>query len=195
VVQEREVTKEQLPKLPIRPYPLQYTESWKLKDGTPVLIRPIRPEDEPLMVKFHESLSERSVYLRYLPMMKLSQRVAHERLTRMCFIDYDREIALVAEHKDEKTGQLQILGVGRLRKLQGADDGEFAVVISDEYQGRGLGMELVRRVIDMGREEKLKRIVGDVLPDNVNMLRVCEKLGFTVKGEMDDPVLRTEINL
>ena len=68
-----------------------------MKDGAEVLIRPIRPEDEPMMVKFHETLSERSVYLRYFHLMNLSQRIAHERLTRICFIDYDREMALVAE--------------------------------------------------------------------------------------------------
>ena len=68
-----------------------------MKDGADVLIRPIRPEDEPLMVKFHDTLSERSVYLRYFHLMNLPQRVAHERLTRICFIDYDREMALVAE--------------------------------------------------------------------------------------------------
>jgi acetyltransferase len=195
VLHEPGVQEEDLPKLPVRPYPTQYVGSWTMKDGTPVIIRPIRPEDEPLMVKFHGTLSERSVYLRYLHMLKLSQRVAHERLTRICFIDYDREIALVAEFKNPSTGEPEILGVGRLRKLHGVKEGEFAVLISDEYQGRGLGSELLRRLLDVGREEKLARIVGDVLPDNVNMLRVCENLGFQVKGGIEDPVLRTEIDL
>ena len=71
-----------------------------MKDGNEVVIRPIRPEDEPLMVEFHEKLSERSVYLRYFQPLKLRQRTAHERLTRICFIDYDREMALVAERKN-----------------------------------------------------------------------------------------------
>ncbi len=195
VLHEPTVRPEDLPKLPIRPYPSQYAGPWTMKDGTPVMIRPIRPEDEPLMVKFHGNLSERSVYLRYLQMLKLSQRVAHERLTRMCFIDYDREVALVAEHRDQKTGEPQILGVGRLRKLRGVNEGEFAVIVADEFHGRGLGAELIRRLIDIGRREKLDRIVGDVLPDNVMMLHVCEKLGFTLEGDVEDPVVRTELTL
>ena len=110
VLHDPKTTEEQLPKLAIRPYPTQYVSTWKMKDGKKVTIRPIRPEDEPLMVKFHETLSERSVYLRYFSPLKLQQRVAHERLTRICFNDYDREIALVAEYKDGD-GKSQILGV------------------------------------------------------------------------------------
>ena len=80
-----------------------------MKDGTAVTFRPIRPEDEPMMVKFHETLSDRSVYLRYLHPMMLSQRVTHERLSRICFVDYEREIALVAEGNDPETGERRIL--------------------------------------------------------------------------------------
>ena len=79
-------------------------------------LRPIRPEDEPLMVEFHANISERSVYFRYLHLMGLTQRIAHERLTRVCFIDYDREMALVAEHRDA-AGRASIIGVGRLVNL------------------------------------------------------------------------------
>jgi len=193
VVQPAAVEEKDLPKLPIRPYPTQYMSRFAMKDGTDVLIRPIRPEDEPLIVKFHETLSERTVYLRYLHMMKLSQRVAHDRLVRICFIDYDRETALVAEHKDPRSGEPRIVAVGRLRKLHGTNEAEFAVLVSDEYQGRGLGMELGKRLIEVGRAEKLGRIVGDVLPDNVNMIRVCRKLGFQLSGSVDDPVLKAEL--
>ncbi len=105
VVHGPEVTKEQLPKLAIRPYPNRYASNWTMKDGSDVLIRPIRPEDEPMMVKFHATLSERSVYLRYFHLMNLPQRVAHERLTRICFIDYDREMALVAERHGRDRGR------------------------------------------------------------------------------------------
>src|SRR6185503_15897865 len=112
---------EQLPKLAIRPYPTQYVTRWNLKNGTSVTIRPIRPEDEPLMVKFHQTLSERSVYYRYFTPLRVEQRVAHERLARLCFIDYEREMALVVEHKNPKTDAREILGVGRLSKLHRAN--------------------------------------------------------------------------
>jgi acetyltransferase len=122
VLHDLDTPEEKLPKPSIRPYPTQYYAEWQLPDGSPVIVRPIRPEDEPLLVKFHETLSDRSVYLRYLHTMKLSQRVAHERLTRICFIDYDREMALVVEKTDRDTGEKQILGVGRLQKLHGTKD-------------------------------------------------------------------------
>ena len=83
-----------IPRPAIRPYPTQYISPWTDEDGTQIIIRPIRPEDEPLLVKFHGTLSERSVSLRYFHAMKFTARVAHERLTRICFIDYDREMAL-----------------------------------------------------------------------------------------------------
>jgi acetyltransferase len=195
VVHDLSVKEEDLPKLPILPYPSQYVSSWKMKDGKEVLIRPIRPEDEPLIVKFHETLSERTVYLRYLQALKLSQRVAHERLTRICFNDYDREMALVVETKDAASGEAKILGVGRLRKIPGSSDGEFAILVSDDFQAQGLGTELVRRLVEVGRQEKLVKIIGDVLQDNVVMRRVCEKLGFTMTGEPDEPVMKAVLTL
>jgi acetyltransferase len=189
VVHGPEVKEENLPKLAIRPYPVQYCSTAKLKDGGAVSIRPIRPEDEPLMVKFHETLSERTVYQRYLHMMKLSQRVAHERLTRICFIDYDREMALIALHEGN------IIGVARIRRVHGSKDVEFAVIITDDYQGKGIGTELVRRMLDVAREEGCGRVVADILPDNLVMQRICEKLGFRIKRSMDDPVVKVELEL
>ena len=113
-----------LPRPAIRPYPSQYITTWTDEDGTQVVLRPIRPEDEPLLVKFHGTLSERSVSFRYFHAMKLTARVAHERLTRICFIDYDREMALVADRKNPETGEHEIRGVGRLSKIRGTDDAE-----------------------------------------------------------------------
>src|SRR6266404_2906330 len=109
----------------MRPYPMQYVKPWRFDDGTEILIRPIRPEDEPLMVRFHGTLSERSVYLRYFNMSSLDYRVSHERLVRICHIDYDRKIVLVAERESA------ILAVGRLVKSQEANEAEFAMLIGD----------------------------------------------------------------
>lgn len=186
---------EELPKPSIRPYPTRYYAEWQLKDGTPVVIRPIRPEDEPMMVKFHETLSDRSVYLRYLHTMKLSQRVAHERLTRICFIDYDREIALVVEHLNRETGEKEILAVGRLQKLPGTNSAEFAAIVSDAWQGHGIGPELVDRLIKIAREEKLDSIRADVLADNSVMQRILSKSGFKLHREIGDPTIEAEFRL
>jgi acetyltransferase len=169
-----------LPASAIRPYPVQYCGVWKSKNKKRIVIRPIRPEDEPLMVKFHETLSEQSVYQRYFSVLQLSQRTAHERLRRICFNDYDREIALVAEHKETPGAEPRILGVGRLSKLHGVNEGEFAILVSDVWQGQGLGCELLRRVVEVGRDEKLQRIVGHILPDNQAMSHLCQKVGFKI---------------
>lgn len=174
-----------IPKPAIRPYPSQYVKQHVLADGTPVTIRPIRPEDEPLLVKFHHTLSEESVYFRYFHLMKLSSRIAHERLTRICFIDYDREMALVLDRKNPETGEHEILGAGRLSKSHGENTAEFAMLISDVYQHRGLGTELLQQLIQIGRDEQLEAITAEVLPENRAMQRVCEKVGFALKRTPD----------
>jgi acetyltransferase len=174
-----------LPSPAIRPYPVQYVGVWTMKNKKRVLIRPIRPEDEPLMVKFHQTLSEQTVYQRYFSVLKLSQRITHERLTRICFNDYDREIALLAEHKESPTAEPQILGVGRLSKLHGVNEGEFAILVTDAWQGLGLGTELLKRVVQVGRQEKLQRILGHVLPENHIMNHICQKVGFKVGHDAD----------
>ena len=153
------------------------------KNGTPVTIRPIRPEDEPLLVKFHQTLSEESVYHRYFSQLKLDERIAHERLTRICFNDYDREIALVAERRDAKTGQGEILGVGRLSKARGLNEAEFALVVSDAWQKQGLGTELLKRLVKIGQDEKLKRITAIILADNQGMQQVSKKVGFKLEHD------------
>jgi len=186
---------EQLPRLAIRPYPLQYMSEWKLKDGRPVTIRPIRPEDEPLIVKFHSTLSETSVYMRYFHVMQLSTRITHERLTRICHIDYDREMALVVDRKDPQTGEHDILAVGRLSRVHGTNDSEFAILVSDPWQGHGLGSELLKRLVQIGRDEKHARIVADILSDNQAMQSVSRKLGFKLKRSIGDPSFRAVLDL
>jgi acetyltransferase len=190
-----EVTEESLPKPAICPYPTQYVAPWVMRDGAEVMIRPIRPEDEPMMVRFHETLSDLSVYFRYFHPMRLSQRVSHERLIRICFIDYSREMALVVVRKNEETREQEILGVGRLIKTRGSRDGEFAILVSDAYHKSGLGTELLSRLIRIGRQEKLARIVGDILPDNTGMLRVCERLGFSRDYAGEEGVVKAVLDL
>jgi acetyltransferase len=118
--------------------------------------------------------------------------VAHERLTRICFNDYDREIALVADHKSEN-GRHEILGVGRLSKVHGVNEAEFAIVISDQWQGKGLGTQFLRLLVKIGREEKLERIIGHILSDNTAMQRVSKKAGFGLRYDPAEENWRAEI--
>ncbi|HET7079762.1 MAG TPA: bifunctional acetate--CoA ligase family protein/GNAT family N-acetyltransferase [Chloroflexia bacterium] len=186
VLYEPGVSAADVPPLAIRPYPLQYVQPWTAKDGTPLVIRPIRPEDEPLIVKFHEKLSEQTVYRRYFQHLRLSDRIRHERLTRICFNDYDREIALVAEHEDPATGERALVGVGRLSKSRTANDAEFAVLVADAYQRRGIGTELLRRLVQIGRDEKLSRITGEILIENSGMVRTSRNVGFQIRSHAGD---------
>jgi len=185
VVHDSTVQPAQLPRPTIRPYPAQYVWDWKLKDGTEVTIRPIRPEDEPLMVQFHATLSERSVYLRYFCSLSLSTRVEHERLVRICFGSYDRGFALVADRKNPETGQHEVLGVGRFSAIN-RTEAEAAVLVSDRWQGRGLGTELLAGVTRAAREEKFKKLCGEILRDNLATQAIFKKVGFRLTGT-DDP--------
>ena len=194
VLYPAEVSPNELPRLAIRPYPGQYVTSVVLADGMPVTIRPIRPEDEPAMVEFHKSLSEESVRFRYFGFVSLEQRTGHEQLTRACFNDYDREIALVADHTRDD-GQHEILGVARLLKAHGSDEGEFAIVVADAWQGSGLGTALLRLLIEVGRQEKLHRITGHILPDNGAMLRVSREAGFDLQFDAAEGGWEAEITL
>ncbi len=190
-----ETDESDLPRPAIRPYPTQYVSTTKLKNGAEVTLRPIRPEDEPLLVKFHENLSETSVFMRYFQPLNIDRRVAHERLTRVCFTDYDREMALVAVAKNAQTGQPEILGVGRLSRVHWKEEAEYAILISDQWQNKGLGGLMMRTLLDVGRKEKLKKILGYILPENGRMQTVCTKLGFTLKRTEDTGLITASIDL
>jgi acetyltransferase len=140
-----------------------------------------------VLAGFHATLSERSVYLRYFHMLPLDARVDHNRLTRICFIDYDREMVLVAERDQE------ILAVGRLVRAENEKEAEFAVLISDKFQGHGLGTELLKRLIEIARADGLDRVTAEILGENRQMIEICKLLGFhleyagqnVVKAELD----------
>ena len=165
-----------------------------MKDGIQVTIRPIRPEDEPLMIDFHSRLSDRSVYLRYFQPLKLTQRTTHERLTRICFIDYDREMALVTELK-HPDGSCEVLAVGRLSKLHGTEEAEIAVLVRDEFQHRGLGTEIVSRLLQIARDEKLKYVASTMLGVNREMRAICKRLDFQLSVDMEDDLVNARATL
>lgn len=174
--------------LAIRPYPSQYI--WP--GGNGITIRPIRPEDEPLIIAFHDLVSDHSIYLRYFHAIKYSARVAHDRLTRICFNDYDREIALVAEASDPEP---KIIGVCRLTQKHGLPEAEFAILIADPYQGQGLGTELLSRLIEVARSEGLKRLTGEILAENQGMQHLCRRVGFQLKPTAEPGILSAALDL
>ena len=146
------------------------------------------------MVKFHQSLSEESVHFRYFGSLSVEKRIAHERLIRTCFNDYDREIALVAELKKSEATP-EILGIGRLVRTRELDDTEFAILIADAWQGKGLGSALLKRLVETGRAEKVKRIMGLILGENRTMLEVCRNVGFKLQWQSDYGEWKAEIRL
>jgi acetyltransferase len=194
VLHDSRTQEKDLPKLAIRPYPNRYAMDLLLTDGSPIKFRPIRPEDESLMVEFHQTLSENTVNQRYLGMLQLERRIAHERLRKICFTDYDCEIPLVAVYI-RPDGAHEIIGVGRLNKVHGLDEATFAIVISDAWQKKGLGAELLKLLVQIGRDEKLSRISGRMLRDNLAMKRLCERAGFRVETEEATRGWKAEIDL
>jgi acetyltransferase len=194
VLHDPATRREDLPRTAIRPYPTQYAKPHRLSDGTELLVRPIRPEDEGMLVDFHRTLSESSVRQRYLGPVQLDQRTTHERLIRVCFSDYDRDIALVVEHRPAG-GAVEIVAVGRLTRRTLADDAEFAILVRDAWQRRGLGTELLRRIVQIAREEHIHRVTATMLPSNTAMRHTAQSLGFTVHAEYGDVEATAEIVL
>ncbi len=186
---------EQPPRPAIQRLPLQYVWPCTMKDGTEVVLRPICPEDEPLLVKFHETLSDRSVYFRYFHSVSLSTRVAHERLARICFVDHDRELVLVTDYKDPKTGHHRILGVGRLNKVGERNEGEAAVLVSDQCQSRGLGTELLRRLILVAIDQKVTRVTVEMLRENLAMQTIVKRLGFRLRLLDNTTAIKASLDL
>ena len=175
--------------LVIMPYPTKYITPYRLKDGTEVLLRPIRPEDEPLEAELIRGLSEETKRFRFFQVIK---EITHEMLVRFCNIDYDREMAIIAEYTDPK-GKKRNVGVGRLIMDPSRKRGEFAVVVADDFQGKGLGTKLIDMLIEIANEKGLETIYGVVMPENTRMIELCKKLGFDVRYTPEEVIV--ELNL
>jgi len=173
-----------LPTTAIRPYPSQYSSHHALKDGTAASIRPIRPEDEPLMVDFHKTLSESTVHFRYFGTLKLDERIAHDRLTRICFNDYDREIALAVE-RQTPGGAHEILGIGRLSRTLEEGKADFAILVSDPWQRQGLGTVLMDKLVGIAKAEGMTRLSGSIMAGNTGMQKLCRNAGFQLQRLSD----------
>jgi len=179
----------QYPHLAITPYPTRYIMPAILSDGTEVLMRPIRPEDEPLEHDMLTSLSEETLRERFFSVIK---DITHEMLIRFCNIDYEREMAIVVEIKQAE--KRRIAGIGRLIIDSGFKSGQFAVLVHDDFQGKGLGFMLLDMMIGIAQEKCLEEIYGIVLTDNRRMLRVCRRLGF-FSTKMPDGISRVTLTL
>jgi acetyltransferase len=174
----------------IAPYPNQYQSHWMMRDGTPALLRPMKPEDESLVADFLARCSEETVYFRYFRLIK---KWTHEMLIRFTQNDYDREIGLMAI--GEPPGPEVMLGVSRLVMAADRATAEFAVIVADLWQGKGLGPKLVEGVIAIAREQGVKLLHGDVLAQNQPMLEVVKRLGFKLKKDAAGQTVRAEMVL
>ncbi|HEU0236168.1 MAG TPA: acetate--CoA ligase family protein [Candidatus Limnocylindrales bacterium] len=188
VLHGRDVADADLPRLAIRPYPRQYVREVRAAGDVQLVIRPIRPEDEPGLVAFHNTLSEETVRARYGTDLALAERIAHERLTRICFVDYDREMALVAEVAGADGGA--IAGVARLSPLHGSERKELTLVVSDAWQRHGIGRALLAAAVEVAASERVPELVAELSPDNAPMRGLLAEAGFSF-AERDGLVTAT----
>jgi acetyltransferase len=172
--------------LVITPYPKKYETVWTLRDGRTVLLRPIKPEDEPLWLEMFQNFSEQSIRYRFFQIIK---DTPHETRVRYCNIDYDREIAIVPELTEN--GRKKILGVTRVSIEPDGKKGEIAFITADPWQGLGLGTKMIDYVLEICKDMKLETIYAIMLQDNFQAISLMKKMGFTVKFSDDGTALAT----
>jgi len=175
--------------LVITPYPKKYETTWRLRDGRTVLLRPIKPEDEPLWLEMFKGFSEESIRYRFFQVIK---DTPHETRIRYTNIDYDREIAIVPELTE--SGQRKILGVVRVGLDPDRKSGEIAFIVVDKYQYLGLGTKMVDYAIEICKDMKVEKIYAIMLPDNYRAIRLMKKMGFSVEY-LDDGTSRATLDL
>src|SRR6516164_2867528 len=168
------------PRFAIRPYPKKWERRTELRDGTKILVRPVRPEDEPLYGPFFAAVTQQDLRLRFFAPVK---EFGHTFIARFTQIDYARAIAFIAI--EESSGNM--LGVVRLHADANYERGEYAILVRSDLKGRGLGYLLMQMIIEYARAEGLKTIEGQVLAENTAMLAMCRELGFSISSEPSDP--------
>ena len=169
--------------LAIQPYPEEYVTQRRLKDGAEVTLRPIKPEDEPL---WHELLAGCSTQSRWFRFNYLFKQTTHEMASRYCFIDYDRELAIVAEVEEE--GRRKLMGIGRLVADADHQTAEYAVIVVDRWQGRGLGGMLTDYCLELAKKWGVKQVVAEIAKDNARMLATFRNRGFDIASRMEQDV-------
>jgi acetyltransferase len=170
--------------LAIRPYPEEYVTQRKLKDGTSVILRPIKPEDEPMWHDLVRSCSTETIWFRFQYLFK---QTTHEMATRYCFIDYDRELGIVAELEED--GQRKLVGVGRMVADVDRETAEYAVIVADRWQGRGLGGLLTDYCLEVAKTWSVKRLVAETTMDNTRALATFRNRGFEIDAQQEEDVV------
>ncbi len=181
----------QRPRLAIMPYPNQYISRFNLSDATEILVRPIRPEDEPLIVEFHAGHSEQTLRWRFFGLVR---HLTRDNLIRLCHLDYDRELALAGVWHDEE-GRPHITGVSRYHLRPETGVAEFALVVGERWQRRGIGTQLMQRLIAVARERGVRRLVGQVFAENKPMLRLLQKLRFQIPTVATEEIIEVSLDL
>ena len=169
----------------IHPYPGHLVSRLQLADGTNITIRPIRPEDASIEQSFVHNLSADSKYFRF---MQGLNELTQEMLVRFTQIDYHRELALIAVLEDP-AGEVE-LGVARYMMNPDGESCEFALVVADQWQHKGIGSKLMTELMGAARQRGFRRITGEVLANNAHMLLLMRNLGFAIRSSRDDPSIR-----
>jgi len=175
--------------LVITPYPKKYETIWTLRDGRTVVLRPIKPEDEPLWLEMFQNFSEESIRFRFFQILK---DTPHETRVRYCNIDYDREIAIVAELTEN--GRKRILGVARVGFEPDSKTGEIAFIVADPWQGLGLGTKMVDYVLEICKDMKIETVYAIMLSENFRAVNLMRTMGFVITS-MDDGNVKGTLDL
>jgi acetyltransferase len=167
----------------------------RLRDGALVTVRPIRPDDEPLMAVFHAGISPRSVYQRYFHLTTLEQRITHTRLALTCNVDPAVGVALVAEHTSGE-GAHAVVALGRLTRTEPLGSAEIALLVMDRWQGLGLGTAMMHALVAAAQRLEVHRLHGEMQAGNDAMRAVVRRAGFMIRSVPGDAaVLRAELTL
>ncbi|HEK0788101.1 bifunctional acyl-CoA synthetase/GNAT family N-acetyltransferase [Proteus sp. GOKU] len=177
-------------RLSIRPYPNELEETFFLRDNNPCFIRPILPEDEPLLKTFINQVTKEDLYYRYFS--EISE-FTHDDLANMTQIDYDREMAFVAIRNREERSE--IIGVARAMADPDNQHAEFAILVRSDLKGNTLGHQLMTKLINYTREHGIKRLTAITMPENRNMISLAKKLGFSVEVQFDEGIVNLDLQL
>jgi acetyltransferase len=176
--------------LVISPYPNQYEMTTTTKGGLKIIIRPIKPEDAPLLVELFNAMSQQSIYYRFFSPLK---SLSHKMLVSLTQIDYDYDMALVALDKTQT--KERILGVARIMSKPGGIEPEFAVAVGDPWQGKGVGATLMNYLLTIAKERGMETIWGIVLTENSQMIALARKIGGKISRGQDGTEYEVKIDM